>query len=354
MDVTIAGAISNNVHGKDAWKNGNFGSQVSSIELMLADSKIIKIDRSQIDIFNSVIGGMGLFGVILKIELQLKKIPSPFVRVRTQLSKNIEETIEIIESREKDSDFIVSWVDAFAKGESIGKGYVSSASWVEEKIGTSNAEIKRSLTKSKLIFGVLPAKPIWFLGRLFFKPLFLKYLNKLHYYIATIIFSNPDKFSEPILFTDYNFMHNKIPDIREVYRPHGFFEFEPLLPKHQGKKSLRALLELCQSLKAESLLCAIKSHKNDEFTISYEGEGYSIGIDIEGAARGRNNIFKYIDPISKFTIEQKGKIYLAKDECLSRDDFYQMYPKHKKFLQLKKELDPKDIFYSDMYKRLMG
>ena len=37
MDVTIGGAVSNNVHGKDAWKNGNFGDQVKQFKLLLAN-----------------------------------------------------------------------------------------------------------------------------------------------------------------------------------------------------------------------------------------------------------------------------------------------------------------------------
>ncbi|MBT4434746.1 FAD-binding oxidoreductase [bacterium] len=230
MDVTIGGAISNNVHGKDAWKNGNFGQQVTSIELMLSNSKILVIEKND-SIFKAVIGGMGMFGLIVKINIQLKKIPSPFVTSRTDLAQNIEESIALLERRKKDSDFVVAWVDAFAKGSAIGRGYVSSASWVEDDLVTTPSDLNKSLTKPSLIFGFLPAKPFWFMGRSFFKPSVLNILNKIHYFVAKMKFSSKNKLSDPILFTDYNFMHNKIPNLKHVYRPFGFIEIQPLIPK---------------------------------------------------------------------------------------------------------------------------
>ena len=104
MDVTIGGAISNNVHGKDAWKNGNFGNQVTSLEILLSNSKLLIIEKND-PIFKAVIGGMGLFGLIVKINIQLQKIPSPFVQIRTELTKNIGETVDLLELRKEDFQF---------------------------------------------------------------------------------------------------------------------------------------------------------------------------------------------------------------------------------------------------------
>jgi len=353
MDVTVGGAISNNVHGKDAWKSGNFGCQICSFKLLLSSGETIKVDKSKESLFKAVIGGMGLFGIITQATIQLKKIPSPFVSIKTELAQNIEEIIALLERRRKDSDFAVAWIDAFAKGSSTGRGYVSSASWVEDDLETTSSDLDKSLTKPTLIFGVLPAKPLWFIGRYFFKPIVLNMLNKIHYLVAKIKFSINKKSSDPILFTDYNFMHNKIPDIREVYRPHGFFEFEPLLPKKNGAKIMRDLLILCQRFKSESLLCGIKSHKGDDFLVSFAGDGYSIGIDIQIAGRTKKEINNFTDAIIDFTNKHDGKIYLAKDENLDKHSFQKMYPNYKTFLNIKKDFDPENRFSSDMFQRLM-
>ena len=64
------------------------------------------------------------------------------------ISKNIGESLDLIELRKKDSDFSVAWVDAFSQGDAVGRGYVSSASWVEENLKTSIEELEKSLTKT--------------------------------------------------------------------------------------------------------------------------------------------------------------------------------------------------------------
>ena len=111
-EITIGGSVSNNVHGKDSYKNGNFGNQVLELKLLLAsgDIKIIKPELN-IDIFNAIIGGMGLIGIILEITLQLNKIPSPFVIVNNKISKNIFNTIDYIDEVKENSDFSVAWVE---------------------------------------------------------------------------------------------------------------------------------------------------------------------------------------------------------------------------------------------------
>ena len=45
VKVTIGGAISNNVHGKDSYSSGNFGDQVISIKLLSSSGKLINVDK---------------------------------------------------------------------------------------------------------------------------------------------------------------------------------------------------------------------------------------------------------------------------------------------------------------------
>ena len=150
-----------------------------------------------------------------------------------------------------------------------------------------------------------------------------------------------------------NFIHNKIPDIREVYRPKGFYEFEPLIPTNNDEESLREILELCIKHKSQSLLCGVKYHKADNYLLSFEGKGFSIGIDIQVSGRKKENIKKFVEELSALTISLGGKIYLAKDENLSKEDFKAMYPSHSEFLKTKENLDPTNLFSSEMFNRLM-
>jgi decaprenylphospho-beta-D-ribofuranose 2-oxidase len=354
MGVTIGGAISNNVHGKDSWKNGNFGDQVTQLKLLTAAGEIIKISRDQgQNLFEAVVGGIGLLGIIVEATMQLKKIPSPFVEVSSVVTRNVEESLEQIETYNKDWDFSVAWADAFAKGRRLGRGFVTAARWIDEKKPLASERLAKSLKMPTRIFGVLPAKPVWFVCRPLFNPLGIRMANLANYALANLkdIFAASQ--DSRLLFTDYNFMHNKIPDMKQVYRPFGFLEFQPLIPKRCGVEAVREIFEIARRFGCQSLLCGIKAHSKDQSMLSYSGDSYSVGIDIQVRGRDMKQVRKFADTLFQFTQNCGGKTFLAKDELLSRELFQSMYPRYNEFLKVKQQLDPHELFASDMYRRLL-
>ncbi|WP_408009768.1 FAD-dependent oxidoreductase [Pseudalkalibacillus sp. A8] len=68
---TVGGSISVNAHGRDIRK-GSLNSTVNSFRLLTADGEILTVSREQnSELFFLALGGYGLFGVILDVELQL-------------------------------------------------------------------------------------------------------------------------------------------------------------------------------------------------------------------------------------------------------------------------------------------
>ncbi|WP_413309832.1 FAD-binding oxidoreductase [Bacillus sp. 1P10SD] len=68
---TVGGSISVNVHGRDI-KNESLGQTINWFHLLLPNGKIVKVDRvGEPELFMDVLGGYGLFGVILDVELQV-------------------------------------------------------------------------------------------------------------------------------------------------------------------------------------------------------------------------------------------------------------------------------------------
>ncbi|MHB2016451.1 MAG: alkaline phosphatase family protein [Candidatus Xenobia bacterium] len=67
---TVGGSISVNCHGEDP-RFGTIGSTVKSMRVMLADGSIVRCSRDEnADLFRHVIGGYGLFGVLLDADLE--------------------------------------------------------------------------------------------------------------------------------------------------------------------------------------------------------------------------------------------------------------------------------------------
>ena len=68
---TVGGSLSSNVHGRDP-KYGTIIETVDSFRLLTADGTIKEVSRTENEeLFPLVIGGYGLFGVILDVTLQL-------------------------------------------------------------------------------------------------------------------------------------------------------------------------------------------------------------------------------------------------------------------------------------------
>src|SRR5438045_7930932 len=72
IDVpTVGGTISVNAHGLDH-RVGGIASTIQSLRLMLADGSIQTLSRRENDeLFQAVVGGYGLFGIILDVQLTL-------------------------------------------------------------------------------------------------------------------------------------------------------------------------------------------------------------------------------------------------------------------------------------------
>jgi FAD/FMN-containing dehydrogenase len=69
--LSVGGTISVNAHGAD-FRTGSLSSTVRSLRVMLPDGTIHHLDRThEPELFRAVIGGYGLFGVILEADLDL-------------------------------------------------------------------------------------------------------------------------------------------------------------------------------------------------------------------------------------------------------------------------------------------
>lgn len=68
---TVGGSISVNAHGMDHLA-GSVGSSIRSMRVMLADGSIVNVSPEEnAELFNLVVGGYGLFGVILDVDLEI-------------------------------------------------------------------------------------------------------------------------------------------------------------------------------------------------------------------------------------------------------------------------------------------
>ena len=68
---TVGGSISVNAHGMDH-QSGSVGGSIRAMRVMLADGSVVQVSRTENErLFHHVVGGYGLFGVILDVDLEI-------------------------------------------------------------------------------------------------------------------------------------------------------------------------------------------------------------------------------------------------------------------------------------------
>ena len=112
QNITIGGAIANDIHGKNHHISGSIGNFIRSIKLHRSDKGIIFCDVNNYQsLFESTIGGLGLTGTIISATIELKKIDSIFIDTVSKKFNTFGEFLELNNNFEKKYEYCVGWVD---------------------------------------------------------------------------------------------------------------------------------------------------------------------------------------------------------------------------------------------------
>ncbi|MGH9470397.1 MAG: FAD-binding protein, partial [Terriglobia bacterium] len=83
--VTLGGAIAADVHGKNHHRDGSLANFILGFDLMTAAGEILHCSPSaNREIFWATAGGMGLTGIILRAQIQLRRVETSWLRVDYQ------------------------------------------------------------------------------------------------------------------------------------------------------------------------------------------------------------------------------------------------------------------------------
>ena len=117
--VTVGGAIANDVHGKNHHVAGTFGDHVRCFTLARTDGSVREHAPGD-PMFAATVGGLGLTGVIVDAELQLKRMPGPWLTVETLPYRDLDEFFALADASEAGWEHTVSWIDCLhGEGRSI-------------------------------------------------------------------------------------------------------------------------------------------------------------------------------------------------------------------------------------------
>ena len=354
-ETTIGGCAGMNVHGKNAYQIGTIGDHILEFDLMLPSGEVVTCSReNNSDLFFAAIGGFGMLGIFTSITMQMKRIYSGYLDVFTQTQNNLGGMFDYFEAFTDSSDYIVGWIDAFAKGSALGRGDVHRANYLPSGADLAPSQSLRldhqHLTPN--MFGVVPRSIIWLGMRPFMNNLGTSLINRAK--IISGHFGGSRQYRQT--HAAFHFLLDYVPDWKNAYGPGGLIQYQPFIPRETAHDAFADILRLCQRRGFPNYLTVFKRHRPDDFLMTHGLDGYSMAMDFRITDANRAPVEALAYEMDEIVLAAGGRFYLAKDSTL-RPSVAQAYlgaDTIAKFKELKQKYDPEELLQTDLWRRIFA
>jgi FAD/FMN-containing dehydrogenase len=333
-DFSIGGSLSVNCHG---WQFNRppIDCTVLSFRLMLADGTIVKCSRTENwELFSLVLGGYGLFGIILDADLRV--VPNE----KFQIERLIVPTSDYIKTLAKKTSGTNDIAMVYGRlrvtaNDFLQEGIINifhrspSASPLVTPLGESNS---RELPRVIFRGGVGD-----------------DYGKELRW--------NAEKYFSPVLSGDI-FERNAI-----LYEPSDWFSdhstnstdilVECFVPPKQFGPFLAELRKIVPQNHADLLNVTVRDiNRDDDSFLRYADKNVISLVMLFSQTRdaaGEEKMSKLTQEIVAAALHHDGTYYLPYRLHATPEQFNEAYPQAKKFFELKRKYDPDELFQNEFY-----
>ena len=357
MAPTLAGCAAMNIHGKNNFKAGPIGDHILAFEMMTPTGEILRCTREEnADVFHAAIGGFGMLGCFTTITLEMKRVYSGLLRVEAINTGSLAEMFRVFEEKLPESDYLVGWIDAFARGKALGRGQIHKANYLEPGEDARPAQTLR-IEKQQLpdtIFGVLPKSILWRLMRPITNRPGMRLLNMAKYRASWLMDRGTHVFLQS--HAAFAFLLDYVPDWRRSYGKGGFIQYQSFIPEETALAAFTEQLEICQRVRLTPFLAVFKRHRRDDFLMRHSVDGYSLALDIRLTRRNRDRVWKMAAELDQVVLRAGGRFYFAKDSTLTQPSAEQYLGPEavSEFRRLRHRCDPDNILETNLYRRLFA
>ena len=334
--VSLGGMVAADVHGKNQHRVGTIGAHIGRLRLLTASGDMVHCSAlEKSDLFWATVGGMGLTGTIVDVEMRLRKIDTAYINYRVVRADNLEAVVELLDGLGSRYEHSVAWIDCLQAARRRGRGVVMLGDH------TASEQLPSALSQQPLSTRQ-PARikvPIQAPGFLL-NALSMRAFNELYFRLnrdtETII--HYDRFFYPLDF---------VLDWNRLYGSRGFVQYQCVVPVDGGVRTLAALLERCSGF-GSGFLAVLKRFGEQDGWLSFPIAGYTLALDIPI----RRGFEEFLQSLDETVLASGGRVYLAKDARLPAAALPKMYPRLSQWLEVKSKVDPTNRWSSALSRRL--
>jgi decaprenylphospho-beta-D-ribofuranose 2-oxidase len=327
--VSIGGAVASDVHGKNHHIAGTISEHLISMTIVLGSGETVTVSRTELpDLFHATCGGMGLTGIIVMVTIQLIPISSSFIQQTTIKASCLEELCEAFEINPT-SPYSVAWIDCLTTGKNLGRGVLMLGDY------TKLSDLKISIDKPPTIPLYAPS--------ILLNHLSIKFFNHFYYQRAT-----HQKVEDVALFP-YFYPLDKLGAWNRLYGKSGFLQYQFVIPKDDGVRNMRTILEKIAASGIGSFLAVLKKFgaKNNNL-LSFPIEGFTLALDFKVTPKS----IDLLHQIDLMIRSMHGRVYLTKDAIMKEDVFKATYPRWQEFESIREKYGAIGKFASSQSIRL--
>ena len=345
--VTIGGAIGPDIHGKNHHSAGSFGNHVLSMELLLADGRVVHLepegsaDDPDGTLFWATVGGMGLTGIILRARIAMTKTETAYFIADTVRTSTLDETIEEHSNgSEAGYTYSSAWFDAISAPPKTGRSTISRGSLATlDQLKEYAPKLAKDPLKFKApqLMTVPDIFPSWTMNKLT-----LLAIGEAYYIMGSPArnqIKNLTQFYQPLdLIGEWN----------RGYGDAGFLQYQFVVPT-DAVEPFKDIIYQIQSSGHYTALNVFKLFgEGNRAPLSYPMKGWNVCVDFPI----RDGLGEFLDRLDDQVMEFGGRLYLAKESRTSAEKFHAMYPGMAGWLETRRSVDPTGVFASDMSRRL--
>ncbi|HVA76635.1 MAG TPA: FAD-binding oxidoreductase [Candidatus Binataceae bacterium] len=337
--VTLGGSIAADIHGKSHHRDSSLAAHVASFALMLASGEIRRCSREDnSDLFWGSVGAMGLTGVILEVELKLRRIESAWLEGELIRAPNLDSALEAFERTDGEYGNSVAWIDcASAKGR-LGRSILNVANFARRDSLPPAMRQEPFAVAPKF----RPAVP-FDLPNFALSPLTVRAFNG-------VIYAMHRGSAERVRFDYQSFFFplDSIHDWNRIYGKRGFVQYQCVWPEAESRAGLIEILEAISASRRGSFLTVLKKFGAQDGMLSFPMPGYTLALDFPVA----DGLLEFLDRLDAMVLKRGGRVYLAKDARMRAETFRAMYPNLPRWRQVKASVDPNNRFSSSLARRI--
>ncbi|MCX4247449.1 FAD-binding oxidoreductase [Paraliomyxa miuraensis] len=320
--VTLGGMVAADIHGKNHHVAGCFGRHVRALKIRTGDGEVREIGRDrEPELFFATLGGMGLTGHVLEVEVTLERIETPWIYEESERRPNLEAVIETLAEASASWPMTVAWIDTSARGAAMGRGIVMRGRWATKDEAPARPPRKNPSVRVPFDF---PSGLV--------NPVTIKLLNALYYRKHS-----RRKVAHVVHPETYFWQLDLLDEWNRGFGRRGFTQFQCVLPSSAAL--YRELLELFQRMGGCSFVTVFKDcGEAGEGMLSFPQRGTSLAVDIPMRKDGATQAL--VSAMIDVVIANGGRVYLAKDAVATAAQFRRMYPRWEEWMQVRRKYDP--------------